>query len=83
MENKMEKQFINSDFYTTAFLIANGYKLIKIDKSTIRRFNFILEDKEDRPKLLKDFFDYKTKIEPRKFIAAIKELKSFMYTDAL
>ncbi len=78
----MEKQFVNSDFYTTAFLIANDYKLIKIDKSS-RRFYFVLEDRARRMKLLEDFFNCKTLIEPRKFIAAIKELKSLMYTDAL
>ena len=81
MENKMEKQFVNSDFYTTAFLLANGYKLIKIDKSTPRRFHFVLEDQAERMKLLEDFFNYKTLIEPRKFIASIKELKSLMYSD--
>ena len=81
MENKMEKQFENSDFYTTVFLIVRGYKLIKIDKSS-RRFCFILKDQKDRGKLLEDFFNYKTVVEPRKFIAAIKELKSLMYTDA-
>ena len=82
MENKVEKQFINSDFYMTVFLIVNGYKLIKIDKSS-RRFRFDLEDQKDRGKLLEDFFNHKTLIEPRKFITAIKELKSLMYTDAL
>lgn len=80
MENEMKKQFENSDFYTTVFLIVNGYKLIKIDKSS-RRFRFILEDQKDRGKLLEDFFNCRTRIEPRKFIAAIKELKSLMYTD--
>lgn len=82
MENKMEKQFANSDFYTTVFLIVNGYKLIKIDKSS-RRFRFILENRKNRTKLLEDFFNHKTLVEPRKFIATIKELKSLMYTDAL
>lgn len=78
----MKKQFSNSDLYTTVFLIVNGYKLIKIDKSS-RRFRFILEDQKDREKLLENFFNYKTLIEPRKFISAIKELKSLMYSDAL
>ncbi len=83
MKNNMQKQFVNSDFYTTVFLIVKGCKLIGIDKSTGRRFNFILEDKENRPKLLKDFFDYQTRVEPRKFISVIKELKSLMYTNTL
>lgn len=76
------KQFVNSDFYTTAFLITRGYKLIKIDKSNSRRFRFVLEDQPGRTKLLEDFFNYKTLVEPRKFIASIKELKSSMYSDA-
>lgn len=80
MENKIKKQFANSDFYTTVFLIIKDYKLIKIDKSS-RRFRFILEDRKDREKLLEDFFNHKALVEPRKFIAAIKELKSLMYGD--
>jgi len=79
----MKKQFINSDFYTTAFLIAKGYKLIRMDKSNPHRFRFILEDEKDRAKLLEDFFNSKTKIEPRKFVSAVKELKSLMYSDAI
>ena len=79
----MEKQFANSDFYTTAFLIANNFKLIKVDKTDPRRFHFVLQDKECRTKLLEDFFNFKTVVEPRKFISAIKELKSVMYSDAL
>ena len=79
----MEKQFINSDFYTTAFLLASGYRLIKIDKSSPRRFHFVLQDQTERMKLIEDFFNYKTLVEPRKFIASIKELKSLMYSDIL
>ena len=83
MENRIKKQFVNSDFYTTAFLIAKGYKLIRIDKSDPHRFRFILEDREDRARLLEDFFNSKTEIEPRKFVSAVKELKSLMYSDAI
>jgi len=83
MKKTMENQFITSDFYTAVFLLAKEYKLIGINKSDPRRFRFVFEDQEDRTKLLEGFFNGKTKVEPRKFANAIKELKSHMYSDAL
>lgn len=83
MKTKMENQFTTSDFYTAVFLLAREYKLIGINKGDPRRFRFIFEDNKDRANLLEDFFNGESKVEPRKFITAIKELKSLMYSDAI
>ena len=83
MKKTMENQFITSDFYTAVFLLAKEYKLVGINKSDPRRFRFIFEDQEGRAKLLEGFFNGKAKVEPRKFVNAIKELKSLMYSDAI
>lgn len=83
MKTMMKNQFTTSDFYTAVFLISEEYKLIGIDKTDPRRFRFVFEDGKDRAKLLEGFFSGVSKVEPRKFIAAIKELKSLMYSDAL
>lgn len=79
----MENQFATSDFYTAVFLLSEEYQLISIDKSDPRRFRFVFADDKDREKLLEGFFNGQAKVEPRKFVAAIKELKSLMYSDAL
>ena len=80
----MENQnFKTTDFYSAVFLLASGYKLIKIDKTNPRRFCFVFQDQENRAKLLEDFFNAKATVEPRQFISSIKELKTLMYNDAL
>jgi len=79
----MKNKFTTSDFYTAVFLLTEEYKLVEIDKADPRRFRFVFTDDESRAKLLEGFFNGQAKVEPRKFVAAIKELKSLMYSDAL
>ena len=83
MKQTMKNQFTTSDFYTAVFLLSEEYRLVSIDKTDPRRFRFVFVDKEDRAKLLEGFFNGQARVEPRKFTAAIKELKSLMYSDAL
>ncbi len=80
---KDKNNFTSSDFYTSAFLKATGLTLVGINKSDPRRFRFIFEDTVGRVELLEDYFAGRAAVEPRQFIAAIKELKSLMYSDAL
>lgn len=83
MEKTMKNQFATSDFYTAVFLLTENYQLEHIDKTDSRRFRFVFADNKDRAKLLEGFFNGRARVEPRKFVAAIKELKSLMYSDAL
>jgi hypothetical protein len=83
IKNDKKKEFLLSDFYASVFLRSSGFDLIGINKSDPRRFNFIFKDKASRAKLLEDFFTGRAMVEPRQFVAAIKELKSLMYSDAL
>ena len=83
MKKTMKNQFTTSDFYTAVFLLSEEYRLISIDKTDLGWFRFVFVDKEDRAKLLEGFFNGQARVEPRKFTAAIKELKSLMYSDAL
>jgi len=77
------KEFETSDFYAAVFLRSSDFNLIGINKSDSRRFSFIFTDKAERGKLLDDFFAGRATTEPRRFVSAIKELKSQMYSDAL
>jgi len=83
MKKTMKNQFTTSDFYTAVFLLTENYRLEHIDKSDPRRFRFVFADREGRAELLEGFFNGRAKVEPRKFTASIKELKSLMYSDAL
>jgi hypothetical protein len=83
IKNDKKSEFDLSDFYAAVFLRSSGFDLIGINKSDPGRFNFIFKDKAGRIKLLDDFFAGRAKVEPRNFTAAIKELKSLMYSDAL
>ncbi len=83
IKNENRNEFILSDFYAAVFLRSSGFELMGINKSDPRRFNFIFTDKANRVKLLDDFFAGRAVVEPRKFVAVIKELKSLMYSDAL
>jgi len=82
-KNMEEKIFKTSDFYTAAFLLSQGFKLITLNRENPHRVFFVFEDKAGREKLIEDFFHSEVVIEPRKFITAIKELKSLIYSDAL
>lgn len=83
MKNIGANNFVTSDFYTAAFLKAVEVPLIGINKSNPKRFRFVFEDNPKRIKLIDDFFTGRAVVEPRQLIAAIKELKSLMYSDAL
>ena len=80
----MEKKvFQISDFYTAAFLLSQGFKLITLNRGNPHRVFFVFEDRKGREKLIEDFFHSGALVEPRKFVTAIKELKSLIYSDAL
>jgi len=75
--------FITSDFYAAAFLVAKGYRLLGINKADSRRFRFIFTDEPDRAQLVSGFFAGLVEVNAKEFVSAIKELKSLMYNDAM
>lgn len=78
-----DNNFITSDFYTACLLLANEYHLVGINKTDSRRFRFIFTDEPDRVQVVAGYFDGLTSVNVRKFVNAIKELKSLMYNDAI
>jgi hypothetical protein len=81
MANKNTLKFETSDFYLSAFLLTQNFRLLNIKKIDPRRFLFIFEDKKDRQNLIEDFLFGRTKIEPKSFIGAIKELKQLLHSN--
>ena len=78
-----KKEFVLSDFYAAVFLRASDLELMGVNKTDPRRFRFLFADRKDRTRLLEDFFSGQAMVEPRQFVAAIKELKQLRYSDAL
>ncbi len=69
-----------SDLYVAAFLLANSVELISVDRTDHKRAVFIFSS-EDSESLLAAFWLKKASIEPRSFIAAIKEAKELLYSE--
>ncbi|HEY4505800.1 MAG TPA: DUF5659 domain-containing protein [Candidatus Paceibacterota bacterium] len=80
MKTSFQPQFNCSDLHIAAYLIANGLQLIDIDKTDRKRAVFIFSDTEDREELLVAFWAKQAKVEPRAYIAAIKEVKERLYS---
>jgi len=78
-----DNNFITSDFYTACLLLASDYHLVGINKADSKRYRFIFIDKQGRAQLVGGYFDGLIDINTRKFVNAIKELKSLMYNDAI
>lgn len=69
-----------SDLYVAAFLLANGAELISVDRTDRKRAVFVFSNSESDESLLADFWLKRASIEPRAFIAAIKEAKELIYS---
>jgi len=81
MKNENLKQFNIQDFYQASFFISKDFKLVRINKTNPQRALFVFEDREDRQNLLEDFLFGRAQVDPKRFVTAIKELKSLLYSD--
>ncbi len=83
---KMSNQFQTteykeiSDLYVAAFLLASNVELISVNKTDRKRAVFVFNNSEDSENLLADFWSKRASVEPRAFIAAIKEAKELIYS---
>lgn len=73
----MENLVRVNDFYSSVVLRSLDIPLIKLEKNQNRQVTFIFQTtKEKGEQLLKDFWNRKLTVEPRKFIENINELKT-------
>lgn len=79
MENKVQQTWRTDDFYLSAFYLTSGIKLADLDKSNPQQIFFVFDDFEGRENMEKDFAFGRTTVDPKKYAAAIKELKNLMY----
>ena len=65
------------DFYTSALLRSLDIPLLKLEKNEYKQVVFVFQiSNEKGTQLLKEFWNRKLLIEPRKFIENINELKT-------
>lgn len=69
-----------SDFYGTAFLLASGAPILSVDKTNPRRVVFLFADNKRNQQLVEDFMFGRGQISPKRFIAAIREVKQLLYS---
>lgn len=73
----MENLVRVNDFYSSVVLRSFDIPLIKLEKNQNRQVTFIFQITKDKgEQLLKDFWNRKLSVEPRKFIENINELKT-------
>lgn len=77
--SKSSTTYSLSDFYLTAYLIAEGLPLMRVDPAGGKRVFFVLEDSPKRDHLIQDFYSHRASVDPLAFKNAIVDLKSLLY----
>ncbi len=77
----MNNEYQTADFYIAAYLRASGIALLRANRSNPQKVLFVFPDTQDRQSLTEDFLFGRARTEPKKFIAAIKELKQLLYNN--
>lgn len=77
MKMEIQNVYRTSDLYLSAFLKAKGMRLL--DKQKVdQKFQFVFEDRRDRERLVKDFFN-DGMVSITAFKNAIQDLKTLVF----
>ena len=68
-----------SDFNVCTVLLYFKHQLIGIDREEPRRCIFILSQERNTNEIIEQFFNGELSVDPKRFIATQKELKSRIY----
>lgn len=77
--NEKQDALETSDFNVCVVLLYFDYQLIEIDRREPRRCIFVLSWGEKTDEIVEKFFDGELLVDPKRFIAIQKELKSRIY----
>lgn len=80
MKNSNANQFVTADFYVSAFLLAKGVKLLNVNRENGRKLEFIFSVSTAKQRLVNDFWLGQGSVEPKRYAAAIKDLKALIYS---
>ena len=75
MEEDKKDAYKVSDLRLAAFLKIKGFRLIRIDRSHNDKGIFVFEDQPNREKLIMDFLNQETSVEPIGYIEVQRNLK--------
>lgn len=76
---EVNREYISTDFYLTAFLLVSGLELLEIRKITSYKSLFILKDTPQREKLIQDFFAGRASVNALAYKDKIQNLKSMLH----
>ena len=74
----IEETYKTKNFYLSAYLIAQRFELLQIDKTT-KRMDFIFASSDELVEAATRFYNQGNIVDTQSFILAIKQLKSKMY----
>jgi hypothetical protein len=74
-------KYTTNDFYLASFLLTKGVKIFGLDRNDPRKVNFVFGEMEGTEKLVEDFLFGKAKVDPKQFVASIRELKQLLYSN--
>lgn len=77
--NQINRIFETSNFYLSAFLLANGLIMLGIERTNSGKGSFVFQDQDSRTGFVDQFLYGQPSVDVRKLIAAIRQLKSGLY----
>ena len=78
----MNKNFSTYDLGLAAVLVTLDYKLIKLDKTNLKKIRFVFEEDAKIQKVMVDYWNDKIKLPALTLFNNQKMLKNRIYTDA-
>lgn len=72
--------FRTDNFQLASYLLCEGYRIISVDKTNLRRVVFVFAETKQRQLLTQKFLSYETLVEPHKFFSAQKDIKQLIYS---
>jgi len=67
-----------TDLYLSAYLMAKGYKLIEVDSKKKCSFSFEISNQIEKD--IQDYFNELGSVEPLRFVNAIRNIKTLIFT---
>lgn len=79
---RMNKQqfFITSDLSLSAVLVAHGFVLDKVEKTSTGKSKFLFEYSENIEKLIDKYWKGKVKMNPQDIFVSLKVIKNRLYS---
>ena len=75
--NSTNQHYQTSDLNLSAFLKVQGLDVISVVSAGYGKAIFVFRDNEDREKLVTQFFNQESKIEPLAYVGAMRSLKAY------